>query len=309
MLRKEIKFMAYDAVKEASNWYTRMSGKSAGSSEYDDFVKKMQDLMDKPYESYVPEKPDKPEYGQMQMDDRTNDELSDLAKAMLEEYRQQNQKAIENAKNSETAALNKDKETADRLAKERQDEIEQGFGQAQSGLNDELLKRGLARSSIAANTNTKLQESKANAINDTQKQYAQTLADIESKLSNLDAQRQQALDQFDISFAAKLTTTINDLIKERDKANADAMKFNNDVLQQQQNDYANSLNNAGKEIELNETAKQAQLEERQKELYSAARQVLSTMSSKEAKEKLQNDPIFRNLPQYMHTALFREFVK
>ncbi|MDR3021097.1 MAG: hypothetical protein LBU60_00220 [Clostridiales bacterium] len=301
--------MAFDALKEASNWFQRLSGQGKGNSSYDQFVKDMEDLLNRPYDTISPNKPDSPDYTMMGQDNRTDQELNDLARAQLEEYYQKNLNAIDNANKSENEALNQDKKTAEELLQQRKDEIDSSYQDASSSLNNDLLRRGLARSSIAANTNTKLQQSKTDAINSTQQKHAETMQAIDSKIANLTAQRQQALDQFDIQFAAKVTMQMNELMQERDKANAEAMKFNNSVLQQIQNDYASNLSNAEKEFQLNEQSKEKQLQERQKEFFNTARKVLSTMSAKEAKDKLQNDPIFKNLPQYMHTALFREFVQ
>jgi hypothetical protein len=299
----------YDAIKETANWFARNSGYSKGSSEYDEFVKKMEELLNKPYESVTPDKPNAPQYTEMGTDDRTNQQLSDLARQQLEEYRQQQQNAINNKKESEEQALNSNRDTAEQLLKDRQQQIEGSYEQASDSLNNDLLKRGLARSSIAANSNAKLETSKLDAINQNQAQYTQQLQDIQAQLSQLEAQRLQALDQFDISYAAKLTTTINELVQARDKTNADAIKYNNSIQQQIRDDYSNSLSDREKEISLNQTAQDRELQARQQEMFKQARQVLANMSPKEARAKLEKDPIFKNLPTHMHTALFREFVR
>lgn len=301
--------MAYDPIKESANWFARSTGNGKGTSEYDDFVKKMQDLLNKPYDSVGPNKPDAPDYGQMGMDERSNDELSELAKKQLEEYKQQQQNAINNKTESESNALKESQDNADKILEDRQNQLEDSYSQARDSLNNDMLKRGLARSSIAVNTNTKLENNKLDAINQVQTQHDETLQKIQTQLSQLEAQRLQALDQFDIAFAAKLTTTINDLIQARDKANADAIKFNNNVQHQIQQDYGDQLSYAQKEQALNEAAQAKQKKEREEQFYNEARKVLANMTEKEAKDKLENDPIFKNIPQYMHTQLYREFVR
>ncbi|MCL1945107.1 MAG: hypothetical protein FWF56_04805 [Firmicutes bacterium] len=301
--------MAYDPLAESASWFARATGYQKGTSEYDEFVKKMEELLNKPYDKITPDKPDTPKYDEMDMDERSYEELQELARNQLEEYRLQQQNAINNKKETESNALNDSLANAEKLLQQRQEEIEAGYEIAKDSLNSDLNKRGLSRSSIAANTNTKLENSKASAINENQNQYSQHLQEIQSQLSKLEAERLQALDQFDITYAAKLTTSINELVQARDKANVDALKYNNSIKEQIQNDYGDSLVNTEKEETINQAAKEKQMQERQQEFYNQARVVLASMSPKEVRQKLEKDPIFRNLPQHMYTALFREFVK
>jgi len=301
--------MGFDPIKEISDWWSRLSGNDKSSAEYQDFVKRMQELMDKPYDiGDIAEVPDMPEYEYIEGDNRTDEELKELAKTNLKEYEQEMRRQIENSLKQESSTLDSNRQSAEQSKQDKTNQIESKYSQDKQNLTSDMSKQGLQRSSISSNKNAKLDETKDSEMKSVGKKYGDIIKNLDIKIAGLEDKRNQALADFDIVYAAKLTQNINQLISQRDKTNNEATRYNNELREQEQKDYGTYLSNKDKYESVVEAVKQKELEKRQQQFFEEAKQILKGLSPAQARDKLENDPIFNNLPNYLHNLLLKQFV-
>ena len=92
---------------------------------------------------------------------------------------------------------------------------------------NDALRRGLARSSIIVNKLNALENSKAQAKSDAASGLFDSINQIDNKLNELETARLNALDEFDIVYAAKIGAEIQKLNAERQARLDDVIKYNN----------------------------------------------------------------------------------
>jgi len=301
--RKKERNMKFDPIKEITDWWAKQSGKGASSQEYQDFVKRMQALMDKPYDQ-LPDAPDLPTYDKMENDQRTDEELQNQAKNKLVEYEQAMKNKINEQLNQESQTLDKSMQKAKDKHEQANNVIEKNFYQDANKLAGKMANQGLQRSSIASASQDALQAQKSSDIQDMNNEYGNVVFDLDTKIQGLEDKRNLALSDFDVVYAAKLTQDINKLKDERDSNNQKALKYNNSLEQRKQTDYAQYLRNKDQYDKQNGKNHDKELYARQQEFFDSAKGILEGMSKAEARTKLMEDPVFRLLPNQMFNSLF-----
>ena len=96
------------------------------------------------------------------------------------------------------------------------------------------LSKGLARSSIVENQLTSNELAKQQAVYQVKEGLVNSLNAITQSIAVLDAQKQSALNAFDIAYAAKLEEKISKLTQDAEKANQDIIKYNNTITRQEE---------------------------------------------------------------------------
>ena len=96
------------------------------------------------------------------------------------------------------------------------------------------LSRGLARSSIVANQLSENELNKQSSLYAVDRGLMEELNTINQNISVLDAQKQNALNAFDIAYAAKLEDKINKLTQDAEKKNQEIIKYNNTITRQEE---------------------------------------------------------------------------
>lgn len=109
------------------------------------------------------------------------------------------------------------------------DGIEQIYDEAKVVSNNESLKRGLSRSSIALLSIEGLEEQKAQELVNLSKSLASELSESEGKIQQLKNELQSALENLDIEFAIELDDEIKKEVEELYKRQQEVIKFNNNV--------------------------------------------------------------------------------
>lgn len=262
--------------------------------------------------------PDAPKYDRVDYTPPDDDALAERAREELKEWELASKNAVENQAETAKEALEKQKSaTADKAASQ-QKAVDTAYDRADKQTSDDVLKRGVARSSIAVNRMADLSEARAGEQAAVRKAYADAVAGIETELGGLEAKRQQALDQFNIALAAKLSTRIDQLKDERAERQAEALKYNNSLTEKEaayeidkamkESDlYSEQLSQTEKEKEL-EKKYGTETEKRYRAAYEKMRDTLGGLSKSEAKALVRDDPFFAdNLSQYWFYKLYDEF--
>ena len=286
--------------------------KNAAIEEIDDFIAQYG-------QSKLPERPvlpDAPTYERMQYDAPSDEQLRESAEKELEAYKAQGEKGID----EKIAALRAQYEAQAQTEKENSEaahkKAEESYAAARQTVSDDLLKRGLARSSIAANKQAALGESEAAAKAQIAAEYARAAGELGAKIQALTAQRQAALNDFDLSYATRLGERIAELRAERDEKTAAALRYNNSLAEKE---HAARVDKTMKESDLYGEA----LSQRQKEndlrqtgegdyaaLYAAIAEKLRGINKNDARDVVLNNPSVRaSLNNTYYYKLYDEFCR
>lgn len=174
-----------------------------------------------------------PTYERKQYDALSDDEIRSSASTELSDYLNSGKKAIENEYSSKSEELAANKESVKTTAEEAKSGINSAYDTAAENVDNDMLKRGLARSSIAVNKNAEVENGRASALTDTEAQVAAATAKIDEEINGLTTKLQTALDDFDIAYAAKLQTRITEMRNERDKTVAEVIEYNNSLSEKE----------------------------------------------------------------------------
>lgn len=265
----------------------------------------------------APELPEGVKYDRIEYDAPTDEEIAQTAEKELEAYKNESIAAIERETAAERARLEKDKADGSARLESEKREINAAYDEADKKVSDDVLRRGVARSSIAVNRMADLAEARAGSIAAAAAELNAQIAEIDGELDALAFKREQALNSFNISLAAKLTERINELKDARYERQAEVTKYNNSLSEKEQayaadkvradaDLYSEALSQREKESEYADTyGKDAATE---KAVYERLRAALSAMDADDARDALRNDTFFEdNLSNYYYYLLYDEF--
>lgn len=255
------------------------------------------------------ELPEVPKYDRLEYDAPTDEELAAQAESALSDYKNTGLGNIESETDAAKKAKEEEKRAAAAAAEKRAEAVGAGYDGAAVAFENDALKRGLARSSIAANKSAGLAAGKAEALAQAAADAEEAARGIESEIAALEAGRTKALDSFNIAYAAKLTEKIAALAEARDKKAAEVLKYNNSLLELERKaaneraELENKLNKDAPKVDTSEA-----LGTRNNAKYNAIRSYLSGLSKSDAAAALTNDANFRNaLTDYYYYKLVNEF--
>ena len=292
-----------DYIRET--WSSLKNGKS-NKNKKDEVTEEIENFISGYGKNQLPEKPrlpDVPEYERMEYDAPTDDAIGETAKKELESYKAQGESGIE----KEIAALEK------KYAKKS---VELGYEAAKRNTDSDMLKRGLARSSIAALSKAEIESEEASAKAGLDASLSRELNEISGKLGELSAKREEALNDFNLAYASKLTQRITELKSERDKKVAEALKYNNTLAEKE---HGAKVDKQMKESELYNDA----LSQKKKEnelsgitesdypnIYSQIAQKLRGLNAHDARDIVLNNPSVRkSLNNTYYYKLYDEFCR
>ena len=185
-------------------------------------------------------------------------------------------------------------------------ELKKAYEAALEKLNNDTLKRGLARSSIAVDGSNRIAGAYAGDSRAAIEDYSKEIEDLDKEIGSLDVNLTKALNEFNIKQAAALTEKINELKAERQarqeyEAKTQKAKTESDL-------YGEALDQKKKEDSFNEKLSDEGKAERMRNIYEKAYALLSEMSKEEAFETLTTEPVFRNsLNDYYFFTLYYKF--
>lgn len=244
--------------------------------------------------------------------------LAEQAESGLSGYRTENEKALKEKAENEKAALGSAREEYVSGLESGKTELESSFNAAKQNVDNDVLKRGLARSTIAVNAKTDVEKQYLQSAAALAKEYGAKIDDIDAQLSGLSSKYETALNDFNLSYAAKLADKITELKSERAKKQEEVLKYNNDVKQKQaeldiarkkaesdlysekidQNDKLSDLDNLSAE-------QRAKVYEA---VYDKMDTFLSGMSGSDAKREFLNHSFYReNLSDYYYYKLYDKY--
>ena len=260
--------------------------------------------------------PDVPQYERMDYEAPSDDTLQKRAESELQAYKEQGEKGVENKIDALREGYEAEKKAAEEKRGAAESQTTESYAEAKRNTDNDMLKRGLARSSIAANKKAALEEGEAAKKAQLAADYARRADELNGKIEALRAERESALNGFNLSYAARLTSRMNELREERDKKAAEALKYNNtlaekehaarvDKTMKESDLYGEALTQRKKENELRETDTGDY-----EALYTAIAAQLRTVNKNDARDIVLNNPNVRNsLNGTYYYKLYNEFCR
>lgn len=307
-----------DIITYLRNLWRKPSGETPDESETVDKINKITEG------GALPEKPTVEAgktYDRLNYEPKSDEELESAAKASLASYEQAGKSSVEN----EIAALiekySGDKERNSESYKNTLESLKKAYESAVEAANADALKRGLARSSIAAGTVSALEADRAGRSADAAAAYEASNGAIDEKLAGLEVKRQKAMDDFNIAYTAKLTEEINRLKAKRDSDAAEAVKYNNTLTAKENKEqldrqkaesslYTAALEQAKSERTLINKPDEAAQDRIYQQIYDVLRDRLLTMSAAEAQHELKTNSLYsRYLSSAYYYKLYDEFAR
>lgn len=241
------------------------------------------------------------EYEELVYDAPTDEEIAENAELLLSEYKALSEQAIESESQASEEALNEQIEALNSSSESESNDISVAYDEALEDVSNDVLKRGLARSSIAVNSTTAVSTAKAEALADIISSTAEEVSALEAEIAELSVLKQTALDNFNISYAVSLAEKIAELTAERDEKQTEVIQYNNELSQQKVSD---AIDKAETESELKSeaienTSDQLELSDELYEInqeakYNLIQEYLAGMTNSDAKEALLNDELIRD---------------
>ena len=170
-------------------------------------------------------------------DAESNDSIEARASQENEYGKMQALNALNEKYASQTSALNDSKRQAGQTLHDSYRQLEKLYDDLRKRTENDVLKRGLARSSIATSQLSDLDVAKLAGAAELQKSYGATVNDINGRINELEAGRDIALQELDLKYATELTQRIEELKAERDKTVLEYEKYNANVRKQNE-EYA-----------------------------------------------------------------------
>lgn len=225
---------------------------------------------------------DKLELEKINYDAPSDDEIYNLAKSYVD------QKYSKLAQNTKTENADKQKTLAETIKQAQQEysarekKRESDYEKSKNEVEDQALKRGLARSSIVLNELTDLETQKNAEINDSKNSFDEEINKINGEISDLGEKLNKSLKELDMQKAVELNEKIESLKSIRDQKSAEAIKYNNQIKEkesQKQNEV--KLARVGQDNAIDTVFSKRKL--------SATMDYLETLSKKDALDLLDSD--------------------
>lgn len=213
----------------------------------DERIKELQKQADEIYKKSEEQK-NAYKFDEMEYDGRSDDEL-----------RAQAEKDINEKYDLKADALIEENEQKDKALKEKQEEIalnaeklneatENRYEAAKENASNDAIKRGIARSSIISGILKEYDKEKLTAIENRSATAEKQISDIDDRISELQQGLNASLKKYDMEKAIEINEKLDELKAEREKKNAEVLKYNNQVKQNLLK-YADKLKEAAGEDE------------------------------------------------------------
>lgn len=259
-----------------------------------------------------------PSYEKLERKPIDDAEIEKKARAGFTDYERQRTKNVEDGIAAERQKAEKDLLSAAEREEKSNRAVDEAYDRAKRDFESDVIKRGIARSSVAASKSAELIKGRAEALAEARRAYLSAAEEIEKLLSSLDEKKTVALGELKAEIEAKTSAAAAALREKAEQADRDAIKYNNEIeakkaaderaaMKAEQDAYSEALSNAEKEKELYGARRR---EARYLRNYAKMDEAFSEMSMGEAARILKEDPFFRaNLSDALYLKLYEKYAK
>lgn len=244
--------------------------------------------------------------------------LKKSAESELAEYRIEGEKSIRQNSEAETAELNAKRDVYAGAKTTADAELERRYEAAARAIDNDVVKRGLARSSVAAVERGALEREYLGQAASVAREYANNIAKLESDIAAVDKKLQTALNDFNLTYAAKLNKRLTELKAEREQKMQEVIEYNNEIKRKQadlDNDrlktesslYSDALNHEKQENSL-DGASSERRDAVYKAVYERMDAFLGSLDPQQAFLEIRNHSMYRqHLSNYYYNRLYDKY--
>lgn len=173
--------------------------------------------------------PSKIELERMEYNKPSEKEIYNQSENSLKEYKNASIKEIEDNYKQKEDELYSNKSNLIESNESTKQNLNNYYDKAIENAENQALKRGLARSSIIVNQLDAFEKEKIANYKALDKELSDQINTINFELNALSTQKQNALNNFDITYAVKLQEKINSLNQELSEKQNEVIKYNNEI--------------------------------------------------------------------------------
>ena len=162
-------------------------------------------------------------------DDTTDEQLLEKIKQKLDQKYGQMTKKAESDTADKRYSLNEQIKAAEAEAKKKSTAVEKNYDEAVKSVENDALKRGIARSSIASGGVAEIEKSKAAAINAVNEKKDDAVSALVKEINGLQDKLNELYAEYDKQRAVDEQTEFDAAKKQRDDFNNDVLEYNNKV--------------------------------------------------------------------------------
>lgn len=247
-----------------------------------------------------------------------DDTLKNTAESELEDYRIGTERSLRSKSEAEKTELEQKRDAYDSGRRGSESELEQKYAEAVRAIDSDVIRRGLARSSVATVERGALEREYLGKAADIAREYNGSIAKLESDMAAVDRKLQDALNDFNLTYAAKLNKRLSELKTEREQKMQEVIEYNNKIKQQQakldgdraktESDlYSAALSQADKETNVDKVVAERR-DEIYKAVYKKMDEFLGSMDPLQALIEINNHSIYRqHLSNYYYNRLYDKY--
>lgn len=192
------------------------------------------------------------------------------------------------------------------------------YTEAKNNAESQALKRGLSRSSIIINQLDAFDSEKINDYKKLDEELSNDINAINFEINALASQKENALNNFNISYAVKVQEKINSLNEELNKKESEVIKYNNEIAlkEAEYNKKIDELKNELAKSNREDATKQVDLygkygskiveKAKNDEIYNTVKYYLNTLSADEIKSVLEDEDFKRRMGSN-YEKIYEEF--
>lgn len=148
------------------------------------------------------------------------------------DYQKKTQNLLDSAKKKGEELSDYNKQLSEKKTASLAD-AESAVERAKETASDDMLKRGLGRSSIVAGILGEYDKAGLEKAAEIMNSYDSKIADVEKEISGLESEKKKSLDELDLAHAKEVSDRIAELKEERLKLSNEAIAENNKIAQKQ----------------------------------------------------------------------------
>ena len=176
----------------------------------------------------------------------SDDSIIKRAQSAIDSEKNASRTKIDDKYRDAVEVLQEDKKSARETLSSSYSNLEKLYDELKERANNDSIRRGMARSSVATNRLDELDRQHLSSATEAEKSYIGAVAQIDAEISKLQRDKDNALDQLDLKSAADLEDSIGKLKNERDEKVKEYEQYNNEIRKKQdsfQEDRQKKINN------------------------------------------------------------------
>lgn len=161
----------------------------------------------------------------------TDEELVHLAESEINSKKSGDILDLDSVYNDAVAAVGEKTQSAEKKLSETLGDLSAVYEQLRKDAENSATERGLARSSVLSSAQTELADAQSAATADAESEYKGQIAALDAELVRLSEEREAALGQMELEYAAELEGRIAELKSERDAEAKKYAEYNNKIAE------------------------------------------------------------------------------